>query len=88
MPFSYVLDDEQHDVFSALPKIRTPMVFAAGEHDDIVPPNHVRYLYEAAVGPKDFVLVRDVDHDHRWRLEDIHSVNTAVIQSLRKLGVM
>ena len=54
------------DRFPSIDTIRTldvPVLVVAGSHDTIVPIAQSRELYEASLGPKDFVTVEGADHN-------------------------
>jgi uncharacterized protein len=44
-------------------RVPFPLIVIAGEKDELVPPGMSRRLYDAAPGPKQFVLVPGADHD-------------------------
>ena len=47
--------------------IEAPLLVLAGEHDDLIPPGSSRRLHDAWLGPKQWALVPEADHN------DIHA---------------
>ncbi len=51
------------DRYPSLDRIPTPLLVVAGARDGIVPADQSRKLFEAAPGPKRFVLIDGADHN-------------------------
>jgi len=52
------------DVFRAIPRIERPILFIAGEDDEICPPGDTKLMYEAAQSvEKDLLIVPNAGHD-------------------------
>jgi fermentation-respiration switch protein FrsA (DUF1100 family) len=51
------------DALESIRHYRGPVLIAHAEYDSIVPPEHGRRLFEAAPGPKEFILLPGADHN-------------------------
>ena len=55
------------DVFRAIPHIDRPILFIAGQNDEICPPVNTQLMYDAATNPKKGLLVvRSAGHDSTY----------------------
>lgn len=55
---------EKSDALIAIPEIKCPILFIAGERDRICPPEHTRVMYDAARNPeKKLLIVPNAEHD-------------------------
>jgi pimeloyl-ACP methyl ester carboxylesterase len=85
VPFQHVLDRNQFDALDDVKKIKAPIIFVAGETDNLVTPQDVKELYEAANEPKKFILLEGIGHGYRRNVSEIEKVNTLVVDELLKL---
>ncbi len=98
-PFASMADVGQHhypllpvrlllrDRFAAIdqiPRIGAPLLIIAGGRDRIVPIEHSRRLYDAAVAPKTFLVIPDADHNDAELLagEDMVQAIVRLVQPL------
>ena len=98
-PFTSMSDVGQHhypilpvrlllrDRFAAIDqirRIRVPLLVIAGARDRIVPIDHSRRLYEAAVGPKTLLVLPDADHNDQELLAGEEMIR-AIVHFLQPL---
>lgn len=83
VPFQHVLDRDQFDALGDVKKITAPIIFVAGELDDLVLPEEVKELYEAANEPKTYLLAEGIDHDYRFNPEEIEKINKMALDVIR-----
>ncbi len=84
IPFSHVEDRNLYDVFKDVQKVHVPVLFVAGECDDVISLQDVKDIFEVANEPKEFILVPTVCHDYRLDEEQIQKVNKEIIAWLAK----
>jgi len=78
-----LLLNHHFDSLAAAPAIRTPALFIAAEHDDVIPAPHARRLYEAWGGPKSWQLLPGTDHADIADHPDYAPQLSAFLASLR-----
>ena len=64
LPVRLLLRD-RYAAIEQIGRVAAPVLVVAGARDEIIPVEHSRRVYEAAVGPKRWVLIPDADHNHR-----------------------
>ena len=62
LPVRQLLRD-RFDAIDQIPGLTCPVLVIAGDNDTIVPPEQSRRMFEAASGPKRFVLIPGADHN-------------------------
>lgn len=62
LPAAHLLAD-RYPSLDRIHRVAAPLLVIAGDRDTLVPPALSRRLYDAAGGPKRFVLVPDADHN-------------------------
>lgn len=85
LPFAFVEDSLQYDLFPLVSKIYCPVLLLAGEKDVMVPAETVKELGRRF--PTDQVqvdLLPQVEHDYRKKVEDIELVNMTILDFLNK----
>ncbi len=82
VPFSYMEDRENYSVLEDVKKTRASIDLVAGELDDVVLPEEVQEIYEAANEPKKFVVLAGIDHDYRHNDMEIKTVNDKLLELL------
>lgn len=85
IPYFYVADRLQYDLWTELPKLHVPLIMIAGEKDELALPEDVRELFDQAPEPKEFRLIPNIGHDYRKYPEQIALVNETIITTLKKL---
>jgi putative redox protein len=84
VPYSHVLDRDKYDALGDVKNIHCPIIFFAGEKDEIVDPEDVKKLYDNANHPKSFVVIEDIGHDYRFNEREIELVNQKVLEEINK----
>lgn len=84
VPFQHVIDRDQFDALGDMKKIYVPVYLFAGELDDLVPPEEVQELFDAANEPKKFVVLKGIDHDYRLNPVEVQMVNEAILEVLEE----
>lgn len=82
VPYSHVEDRDKYNVMEEVKKVRVPILFFAGEKDDLVLPEDVRLLFINANEPKQFTLLEGLGHDYRLNEEEITIVNKHILKQL------
>ncbi len=65
LPWSHVVDRLRYDLLPGASKLSIPVLLIVGENDAATPPDHVRILYEALPGPKEFRIIKNAPHTFR-----------------------
>jgi len=82
IPWSYIQDAAKYDVINEVDKINGPLLFIAGEEDDLITPSNVKKIYDRAIKPRKFVMLRGIGHNYRYKKSEIIKVNEAVLKFL------
>ena len=82
VPYSDIEDSEQYDVLDIVSKLQIPLIFVAGEKDDVIPVEDVKKFYDRAIQPKELIVVEGIDHNYRHHPDEIDKVNKLIIQAL------
>ncbi len=77
LPYSFVEDAGQYKALPGLAQSTIPKLFVAAKYDVAVEPALVQASYDAAAGPKEFLLF-DSDHDYRRHPELIEQMNDVI----------
>lgn len=85
VPYSSLLDADRYDVLAAVQEAHIPILFVAGEEDDLVPPAEVHKLFTAASEPKRFLIIPGLDHDYRHNDDQVALVNQKIVKQLERL---
>jgi len=83
VPYSFVEDVVSYDALVAVGLIRVPTLLMVGTLDEIITPNHVKPIYDAANYPKELIVLENVGHDYRKIPRDIQTVNSLVVRFLQ-----
>lgn len=86
LPYSFVEDSGQYDMYEELSKSTKPKLFVYGRRDELVPPALAKEVYKVASEPKDLANI-DSDHDYRRHPELINEVNLIVGKFLDKYEI-
>lgn len=68
LPSSLLLQDRYPNI-ERIPDVEAPVMVIAGSDDDIVPTEQSRRIYEAAIEPKEWVLIEGAGHNDRPLLD-------------------
>lgn len=87
VPYSHVEDRDKYDSAESVKNVHVPIVFIAGELDDIVEPEEVEDIYNNANEPKSFVIIPGIDHDYRLNDAEVEKVNAEIAEQLDLIGI-
>lgn len=65
LKWSHMEDRLKYDLLPKASKLTMPVLLIVGERDHSTPPEHVRQLYEALPGPKEFCIIKGARHTFR-----------------------
>ncbi|MBC7836188.1 alpha/beta hydrolase [Acetobacteraceae bacterium] len=82
VPFSHVLDRDQYDVIGDVKKIKAPIIFIAGELDEMCPPEEVKEIFDTANEPKKYIFLKNIGHNYRHSQSEIEIVNREIMKNL------
>jgi pimeloyl-ACP methyl ester carboxylesterase len=85
VPFTHALDRDQFETLEDVKKVHAPIIFVAGEKDEIVLPEDVKALFDAANEPKKFVFIKDIGHDYRHNMGEVATVNAEIMRAVVEL---
>jgi len=85
VPYSHAEDRDKFDVVKDVKKLHIPIVFIAGELDDIVLPRDVREIFDQANEPKKYIMIKGIGHDYRYSLAEIKMVDDEVMKAIANL---
>lgn len=76
LPWSHMTDRLKYDLLPNASKLSMPVLLITGEQDISAPPDHVRILFDALPGPKEFYIIENAPHTFRDKrhLEEIRSL--------------
>lgn len=83
VPLSHLVDRDKYNVLEDVKKIRVPIIFIAGEADELIPPEDVEVLFNNAKEPKNFITVPGVGHDYRFNDDEIRLVDEKILELLK-----
>ena len=81
VPYSHVEDREKYDVVGDVKNIHVPILFLAGELDDLVLPEDVKEIFNQANEPKKSIVIDGIGHDYRHDYSQIDKVNSAIFSN-------
>lgn len=85
VPFSHAKDMDQYDVIEDVKRIKVPIIFVAGELDDVVLPEYVKEIFDNANEPKMFIIIPGIGHDYRYNDSEVEMVNEKILNQLDSL---
>lgn len=65
LPWSHVEDRLKYDLLPEAHKLTMPVLLITGEKDESTPPEHIKILFDALPGPKEFHVIKDAPHTFR-----------------------
>lgn len=77
LPYSFFEDSLRYEMTQDLQQIAKPKLFILGKHDEIVPADRIRELYQTVASPKELYEL-DADHNYRLHKSLINEVNQIV----------
>ncbi len=86
IPYSHLQDRDRYNVLDEVGRIHVPILFAAGELDTTVLPEHVKEIFDHANEPKKFVLLKGASHDYRRSLDKVKEVDQIILKELATLS--
>lgn len=78
LPAAHFIDRFQYKAPESVKNIHVPILFIAGDTDDLVPPEHVRASYDAANEPKQY-LEYHTDHFYKRNPAVLKQVNADTV---------
>ena len=87
VPFSNLEDHLKYDILEDIKGIDIPLIFIAGELDNICPPENIKEVFDRANEPKRFVIIPEVGHDYRHSIKEVKIVNTEILRLMKELGI-
>jgi len=85
IPYSHAVDKDKYDVVEDVKKIKVPIIFIAGELDDLCSPELVRGIFDSANEPKKLSLISGIGHDYRFNDDEIKLVNKNILKLVRAM---
>jgi pimeloyl-ACP methyl ester carboxylesterase len=85
VPFNHVLDRDQYDAVCDVKKIKVPIIFIAGEWDNLVPSDKVKKIFDSANEPKKFLIIPKIGHDYRYNDSEVKTVNKKILELLNSI---
>ena len=58
-----LLISSRYDNEGKMPSLTVPTLFVMADRDEVVPPDHVRSVFEKHPGPKELFVIREAGHD-------------------------
>jgi len=65
LPWSHVEDRLKYDLLPEVDKLTMPVLLIVGENDTSTPPDHVKKLFDALRGPKEYHIIKGGPHTFR-----------------------
>jgi pimeloyl-ACP methyl ester carboxylesterase len=65
LPWAHMEDRIKYDLIPQAHKLAMPVLLIVGEKDDSTPAKHVKMLYDALPGVKEFHIIKDAPHTFR-----------------------
>ena len=85
VPYSHAIDKDKYDVVEEVKRIKVPIIFIAGELDDICSPELVREIFDSANEPKKLTLIPGIGHDYRFNDDEIKLVNKNILKLVKAM---
>ncbi len=85
LPYKHLVDRQKFDVIKAVKMINIPVLFVAGECDEVVLPEDVKSLFDSANQPKKYLLLKGIGHDYRHIPSEVQLVNNEIISALHSI---
>ncbi|HEY4499176.1 MAG TPA: alpha/beta hydrolase [Candidatus Paceibacterota bacterium] len=82
VPYAHMLDRDKHDTTSAVKAIHVPIIFVAGELDEIVPLESIEFMFKHSNEPKKLIVLKGIGHDYRHNPTEIETMNKEIIKAL------
>jgi fermentation-respiration switch protein FrsA (DUF1100 family) len=80
IPFSFIEDARKYNALEYIKDVRCPKLFIAGELDHNVPWKTTKSLYDAANDPKEWHLIKDMEHRFQYQPEKLQEVNKLLLE--------
>lgn len=80
IPFSFIEDARRYNALETISDIHCPILFVVGEKDDKVPNNVTKKLFDKANEPKEWILIKDMEHKYQYQPEILKTVNENIIK--------
>lgn len=83
-PYSFFEDASSYDGKSAVSNLEIPKLFLAAGLDVAIADQHVKHFFDAAAQPKDYLLLKGVEHNYWIDNKQLAEVNLAVLDFLKE----
>jgi pimeloyl-ACP methyl ester carboxylesterase len=86
IPWAFAEDSSRYSALEAVASYRaTPLFLLACSDDDVIPPEEVKEIFEAAHEPKSYTVMPGMGHDYRKNPKHVHKVTDRAMDWLRSL---
>lgn len=82
VPYTHFIDNDSHNIIEEVKRIHAPIIIVAGELDDLVLPEYVKEVFDAANEPKKYLLIEGIGHDYRRNKSEIREVNDTILKNI------
>lgn len=79
IPFSFIDDARKYNALDVIDNVDCPILFVAGAEDKNVPWTTTRQLYDRATMPKEWKLIKGMEHKFQYQPEILPKVNELLI---------
>lgn len=79
IPFSFIEDAREYNALEIIADIQCPILFIVGEKDDKVPNHVTRKIFDKANEPKEWILIKGMEHKYQYQSEILKPVNQCII---------
>jgi len=88
LPWSHIIDRLKYDLIPNVSKLTMPVLLIVGERDTTTPAEHVKLLFDALPGKKEFHVIKEAPHTFREPedLQEIKDIFVEWIDSLPEPG--
>lgn len=83
VPTSFLEDALKYDANEIVSKIKQPKLFIAADNDPYIMPSEIETLFNNSPKPKDYIFLRNSDHDYRFSPEKVQEVDNLVIKFIK-----
>lgn len=80
IPFSFIEDARKYNALEIIDKISCPIVFIVGEKDEKVPNNVTQKLFNEANEPKEWYVIKGMEHKYQYQPEMLDKVNKVILK--------
>src|SRR3989344_354654 len=85
VPYNFIAVRLGYDSLEYVKKLTIPVLYIAGEHDELHPVYDVRELYDATPEPNKLVVLEKEGHNYRKHDQSINKVNSYILDFFESL---